>query len=698
MHQTNPPPGRIVLPPGGDNITYAHSEARRQSFTHNADMPQDILMVPTMTPKHNPGQAPSATTHIGKWQVKRVVQHRGKITHRTKLQFRVQWEPLEGKVSPDTWIPWNQARWLSATREYIQSIPLMHYLVPLMPTDAGPAEGSTSPPSLSEFANSTTGVDGKPLRYNRLMKGSDAAEWIEASAQEIDRLVSTTKTMHFIRPENKPHDRLASYYNPQCSIKHGKDKRVRGTYGGDRSDYTGAVSANTAAHETVMVLLNATISERAAFFTTADIKDFFLMSDLARPEYMWLQLNQIPERIQRAYNIADYAVNDRVMVEITKGIYGLPQAALLAKQRLDAHLAAHGYHESSTPCLYKHTTRPIMFTLVVDDFGIKAHEQQHLDHLLNTLRLLYTITTGDGSKYPGMTLEWDYRNRTVSKSMPGHLAKNLKRFNVILKRPTYTPGGYVAPQYGSKAQQMAVVDESAPLTPEQKKTIQEIIGAFLYYARVIDSTMLKKVNELGSLQATATENVARKVDAFLQYAATYPVTKVTYHASDMTLHTHSDASYLGESKSRSRFAGFHFLGQQHRLGTIPTTPINGGLLIRSSILDVVVSSAAEAELGGLFENMRDATTLRNILADVGYPQSASPIQTDNKCAEGIAHGTVKSKRSKAFDMRYHWVRDRVHQGQFDVYWREGGHNLADYFTKDHPAAHHKAMRPYFISS
>ena len=167
--------------------------------------------------------------------------------------------------------------------------------------------------------------------------------------------------------------------------------------------------------------------------------------------------------------------------------------------------------------------------------------------------------------------------------------------------------------------------------------------------------MLKKINELGSVQATATENVALKVDAFLQYAATYPVTKVIYHASDMTLHTHSDASYLGESKSRSCFVGFHFLGQQHRLSTIPTTLINGGLLIHSSILDSVVSSAAEAELGGLFATMRDATTtLRNILADVGNLQSASTIQTDNKCAEGIAHGTVKSKCSKAFAMRrYH---------------------------------------------
>jgi hypothetical protein len=90
--------------------------------------------------------------------------------------------------------------------------------------------------------------------------------------------------MHFIRPTDKPLDRLASYYNPQCSIKNGTDKRVRCTYyGGDCTDYTGAVSTNTASMETVMILLNTTVSEPGARFTTADIKDFFLLSDLERP-------------------------------------------------------------------------------------------------------------------------------------------------------------------------------------------------------------------------------------------------------------------------------------------------------------------------------------------------------------------------------------------------------------------------------
>ena len=78
---------------------------------------------------------------------------------------------------------------------------------------------------------------------------------------------------------------------------------------GDRSDYTGAVSANTASLETVMVLLNATVSEPNARFTTADVKDFFLMSDLERPGYMWILLTQIPARIQSAYNVSAYSVN-----------------------------------------------------------------------------------------------------------------------------------------------------------------------------------------------------------------------------------------------------------------------------------------------------------------------------------------------------------------------------------------------------
>jgi hypothetical protein len=61
-----------------------------------------------------------------------------------------------------------------------------------------------------------------------------------------------------------------------------------------------------------------------------------------------------------------------VYLEVTKGMYGLPQAGLLANELLEKRLNKHGYHQSKfVPGLWKHKTRPIMFTLVVDDFGVK---------------------------------------------------------------------------------------------------------------------------------------------------------------------------------------------------------------------------------------------------------------------------------------------------------------------------------------
>ena len=123
----SPSPGRRALPPGGDNVTYSRAAHSSISEPARTDAPR------ADTP-HNNALVTSANSHVGKWRVQRVVQHRGKDTHRTKLHFRVQWEPLDGKVSPDTWIPWNQARWLDATRRYAETIPLLRYLLPHMPS------------------------------------------------------------------------------------------------------------------------------------------------------------------------------------------------------------------------------------------------------------------------------------------------------------------------------------------------------------------------------------------------------------------------------------------------------------------------------------------------------------------------------------------------------------------------------------
>jgi hypothetical protein len=109
-------------------------------------------------------------------------------------------------------------------------------------------------------------------------------------------------------------------------------------------------------------------------------------------------------------------------------------------------------------------------------------------------------------------------------------------------------------------------------------------------------------------------------------------------------------------------------------------------------MENILSSAAKAELGMLFDNLKDGTPLCITLAELRHQQQATPrVNTDNACATSIANDTVKQCRSNAMDMHFYWVWDRVCQGHFLIYWAKGKDNLADYFTKHHSPAHHHLM-------
>ena len=123
---------------------------------------------------------------------------------------------------------------------------------------------------------------------------------------------------------------------------------------------------------------------------------------------------------------------------------------------------------------------------------------------------------------------------------------------------------------------------------------------------------------------------------------------------------------------------------------------NGAVNVLCHIIKVVVASAAEAEAGSLFFNCQEGQPIRTCLEYLGHPQPATPVQTDNSTAAGLAHDTIKQKRSKAFDMRFFWIRDRQDQKQYNIYWRPGKGNKSDYYTKHHPVAHHRNVRPYYV--
>ena len=133
---------------------------------------------------------------------------------------------------------------------------------------------------------------------------------------------------------------------------------------------------------------------------------------------MRLKLSDIPEEIIVQYKLRDIATPEGyVYSEITKGMYGLPQAGIIAQVLLEDRLGKHGYSQSNIiPGLWTHKTRPILFSLVVDDFAVKYTRKEDAEHLLNALKRDYIATEDwEGTKTRRTTYqESNPRRRTKS--------------------------------------------------------------------------------------------------------------------------------------------------------------------------------------------------------------------------------------------------------------------------------------------
>ena len=167
--------------------------------------------------------------------------------------------------------------------------------------------------------------------------------------------------------------RVCADYRPQKQQPY----RIRCTVGGNLIEYTGPRHTPNADIPLFKLFINNTLSTPGARFIDVDLSDFYLMSTMKEKEYAYIPITSIPPDIIEYYNLHEI-VDDRgrVLVEIVKGMYGLPQAGRIAYDQLVKHLATAGYvRAGKTPGLFKHITRSTQFILVVDDFGIKFNQK-----------------------------------------------------------------------------------------------------------------------------------------------------------------------------------------------------------------------------------------------------------------------------------------------------------------------------------
>ena len=206
---------------------------------------------------------------------------------------------------------------------------------------------------------------------------------------------------------------------------------------------------------------------------------------------------------------------------------------------------------------------------MVDNFRVKYKHKRYAVHLMKALKEHYTVSEDwTGSRYIGITLDWDYTKRQVHLSLPGYVKKALVQFgHTVPRKHEDSPFPHTPPDYGAKVQYAKKQSTSPALNKKEKRFVQQVCGKFLYYGRAVDSTVLTPISAIASQQANPTEETLAQTYQLLDYLATQEVAVLTFSASDMTLAVHSDASYLSEPNARSRAGGHFFLSNNNDVPT-----------------------------------------------------------------------------------------------------------------------------------
>jgi hypothetical protein len=224
-------------------------------------------------------------------------------------------------------------------------------------------------------------------------------------------------------------------------------------------------------------------------------------------------------------------------------------------------------------------------------------------------------------------------------------------------------------KFGTEAQASLPHNSTSKLDAKGIKRVQKIMGSILYYARAVNMTVLMALSSIAVEQAKATEKTMAQCTQLLDYLSGHADTKVQFHASDMILNIHSDASYLLEANACSRTCGHFFMGWM--LQDDKPIHLNGTFHVSMMILHFVVASTAEAEIGTLYHNCQTGIIFQLTLTEMGHPQPKPPVHCINATAVGIANNTIKRQCSRSMEMRFFWIGDKIAQEMYALKWHPG---------------------------
>lgn len=368
------------------------------------------------------------------------------------------------------------------------------------------------------------------------------------------------------------------------------------------------------------------------------------------------------------------------VLRVVKTLYGMMQGGYDFQVEMSSAYESMGYYKSlADPCVHSRVIDnefAITSTYTDDIFGASSTKEGAKKAKEEIEACFEMKDVGELGYILGIRIEKDEHTGAISLSQEAYLRRVLERFGMLQcnAKSTPLPSG------------IALSESESPRTEDDRqymkdKPYREALGSCMWAQVATRPDISFALSVLSRFQANpgpAHWKAMLHLLAYLKGTINY---KITYHrGGSLDPIGFVDADYAGDTDTRRSTSGYLFT-------------IAGGPVSWSSKRQATVAlSTTEAEYMALTRAAQQALWMYSFMSEVGLKREfPAMLHGDNAASIALTLNTKGHARAKHIDIRHHYIRERVAEGEIGLVQIPSEENLADIFTKSLPRVTHQKL-------